>query len=162
MAEIFNIDETFEIAEQIERNGARFYRKAAEGFEASRAKSLLMDLASMEDRHERLFKEMRQELKKKSGTGEGAIDEEPARYLRAVAGGYVFPVSADPSEKLTGKESLAEIIDYAIGIEKDSIVFYLGIREAMPEELGKFEISQIIKEELRHITILTDLLHKAK
>jgi rubrerythrin len=25
----FNIDEVFEIAEQIERNGARFYRKAA-------------------------------------------------------------------------------------------------------------------------------------
>ena len=32
----------------------------------------------------------------------------------------------------------------------------------MPEELGKFDISQIIKEELRHITILTDLLHKTK
>ena len=70
MADVFNIDETFEIAEQIERNGARFYRKAAGIFEASRAKSLLMDLAAMEDRHEKLFKEMRQELKKKSGTQE--------------------------------------------------------------------------------------------
>lgn len=162
MAEIFNIDETFEIAEQIERNGARFYRKAADIFEASRAKSLLMDLASMEDRHEKLFKEMRQELKKKSGLEDSAIDEEPARYLKAVAGGYVFPVNADPSEKLTGKEGLSEIIDYAIGIEKDSIVFYLGIREVMPEDLGKFDISQIIKEEMRHITILTDLSHKTK
>lgn len=162
MAEVFNIDETFEIAEQIERNGARFYRKAAEIFEASRAKSLLMDLASMEDRHEKLFKEMRQELKKKGTAQDGPIDEEPARYLRAIAGGYVFPINADPSDKLTGKEALSDIIDYAIEIEKDSIVFYLGIREAMPEELGKFDISKIIKEELRHITILTDLLHKTK
>jgi len=162
MAEIFNIDETFEIAEQIERNGAKFYRKAADIFEASRAKSLLMDLATMEDKHEKLFKEMRQELKKKSGMEESYIDEEPARYLKAVAGGYVFPISADPSAKLTGKEGLAEIIDFAIEIEKDSIVFYLGIREVMPEELGKFDISQIVKEEMRHITILTDLLHKTK
>ena len=162
MAEVFNIDETFEIAEQIERNGARFYRKAAGIFEASRAKSLLMDLAAMEDRHEKLFKEMRQELKKKSGTQESSIDEEPARYLQAVAGGYVFPINADPSDKLTGKESLSDVINFAIEIEKDSIVFYLGIREAMPEELGKFDISKIVKEELRHITILADLLHKTK
>jgi rubrerythrin len=162
MTEIFNIDETFEIAEQIERNGARFYRKAADSFEASRGKSLLMDLAAMEDRHEKLFMEMRQELKKKSGTEDSYIDEEPARYLKAVAGGYVFPIKADPSDKLTGKESLTDIINFAIEIEKDSIIFYLGIREAMPENLGKFDISQIVKEEMRHITILTDLLHKTK
>ena len=116
----------------------------------------------MEDRHEKLFKEMQQELKKKSGTQEIAIDEEPARYLQAVAGGYVFPISADPSDKLTGKETLSDVINFALEIEKDSIVFYLGIREAMPEQLGKLDIYQIIKEELRHITVLTDLLHKTK
>ncbi len=162
MTEIFNIDETFEIAEQIERNGAGFYRKAAGIFEASRAKSLLMDLAAMEDRHEKLFREMRQELKKKSGMEDSLIDEEPALYLKAVAGGYVFPINADPSAKLTGKETLSDVIHFALEIEKDSIVFYLGIREAMPEELGKLDISQIIKEEMRHITVLTDLLHKTK
>jgi rubrerythrin len=162
MADVFNIDETFEIAEQIERNGARFYRKAADLFEASRAKNLLMDLASMEDRHEKLFKEIRQELKKKGGTQDIIIDEEPAKYLKAVAGGYVFPISADPSDKLKGKEKLTDIIDFAIEIEKNSIVLYLGIREAMPEELGKLDIYKLIKEELRHITVLTDLLHKTK
>jgi len=162
MAEIFNIDEVFEIAEQIERNGARFYRKAATLFEASRAKNVLLDLAAMEDRHEKLFKEMRQELKKKAGKQDSYIDEEPARYLKAVAGGYVFPINVDPSERLKADESLKDILDFAIGIEKDSIVFYLGLREAMPEELGRFDISKIIKEELRHITVLTDLLHKTK
>lgn len=162
MAEIFNIDETFEIAEQIERNGARFYRKAAGIFDASRAKSLLMDLATMEDQHEKVFKDIRRKMKEKSGAEGGTIEEEPARYLKAVAGGYVFPVSTDPSDKLKGDEKLSDIIDFALEIEKDSIVFYLGIREAMPEDLGKLEIYRIIKEELRHITILTDLMHKTK
>jgi rubrerythrin len=162
MAEIFNIDEAFEIAEQIERNGARFYRKAAALFEATRAKSLLLDLASMEDRHEKIFTEMRQELKKKAGMEDTYIDEEPAQYLKAFAGGYVFPISKDPSEKLTGNEKLEDILHFAIEIEKDSIVFYLGIRDVMPEELGRFDISKIIKEEMRHITFLSDLLHKTK
>ncbi len=31
MPQRFNADEIFEIAEQIERNGAAFYRRAAEG-----------------------------------------------------------------------------------------------------------------------------------
>jgi rubrerythrin len=162
MAEIFNIDEVFEIAEQIERNGAQFYRKAAGLFEASRAKSLLMDLAAMEDRHEKIFKELRLELKKKAGMEDSYIDDEPAQYLKAVAGGYVFPIKTDPSERLNADESLQDVLHFAIEIEKDSIVFYLGVREAMPEELGRLDISQIIKEEMRHITFLSDLLHKIK
>jgi rubrerythrin len=160
MADIFNIDEVFEIAEQIERNGARFYRKAAELFEASRAKSLLMDLAVMEDRHEKIFKEIHQELVKKSGMEDISSDDQPGQYLRAVAGGYVFPINKDPSDRLTGNESLEEALKFAIQIEKDSIVFYLGIREIMPEELGKFDISKIIKEEMSHITFITNLLER--
>ncbi|MBN2223930.1 MAG: ferritin family protein [Deltaproteobacteria bacterium] len=160
MAEIFNIDEVFEIAEQIERNGAQFYRKAAALFETSRAKSLLMDLAAMEDRHEKIFKELRQELKKKAGKQDSYIDDEPAQYLKAVAGGCVFPINTDPSERLKADESLQDVLHFAIEIEKDSIVFYLGVREAMPEELGRLDISQIIKEEMRHITFLSDMLHK--
>ena len=41
-------DEIFEMAEQIERNGARFYRRAAQGFTDSRAGRRLLDLAAME------------------------------------------------------------------------------------------------------------------
>jgi rubrerythrin len=160
MADIFNIDEVFEIAEQIERNGARFYRKAAALFEASRAKSVLMDLAAMEDRHEKIFKEIRQGLAKKSGMEDISIDDQPGQYLKAIAGGYVFPINKDPSEKLTGKEALKDILNFAIQIEKDSIVFYLGIREVMPEEFGRTDISKIMKEEMSHITFITNLLHK--
>jgi rubrerythrin len=162
MAEIFNIDEVFEIAEQIERNGAQFYRKAAALFETSRAKNVLMDLAVMEDKHEKIFKELRQELKKKAGMEDSYIDEEPAQYLKAVAGGYVFPINVDPSERLKADESLMDVLNFAIEIEKDSIVFYLGLREAMPEDLGRFDVSQIIKEEMRHISYITDLMHKIK
>lgn len=45
----FNADEIFQIAEQIERNGARFYRSAALlGFDKG-TKQKLLELAKMED-----------------------------------------------------------------------------------------------------------------
>ncbi len=121
-----------------------------------------MDLAVMEDKHEKIFKELRLELKKKAGMEDSYIDEEPAQYLRAVAGGYVFPINVDPAERLKADESLMDILNFAIELEKDSIVFYLGLREAMPEDLGRFDISQIIKEEMKHISYITDLMHKTK
>ena len=39
--------------------------------------------------------------------------------------------------------------------EKDSIVFYLGMKEIVPENLGKTKIDQIIKEEMAHIKLLS-------
>ena len=43
MPMLFNADEVFEMAEQIEVNGARFYRAAAEKFPA--LSEMLLDLA---------------------------------------------------------------------------------------------------------------------
>ena len=57
----FNADEIFEMAEQIERNGAKFYRKAAEPT-AGENRDVLLRLAAMEDDHEKTFAAMRAEL----------------------------------------------------------------------------------------------------
>ena len=57
----FDADEIFEMAEQIEHNGAKFYRKAAEPI-AGGNRDLLLRLAVMEDEHERTFAGMRGEM----------------------------------------------------------------------------------------------------
>jgi rubrerythrin len=155
----FNADEIFGIAEQIERNGAAFYRKAAEGTEDAGARQLLLDLAAMEDEHEKTFASMRADLATEERTPTVFDPEgEAEMYLQAMAGGYVFDVRGDPSEKLTGQETLQEVLETAIGIEKDSIVFYTGIQEMIPERLGRGKISAIIKEEMGHITTLSKML----
>ena len=61
----FSADEIYEMAEQIERNGAAFYRKAAAGFDEPGLKETLLDLAAMEDEHEKTFRELRERLTKK-------------------------------------------------------------------------------------------------
>jgi len=55
----FNADEVFEIAEQIERNGAKFYRTVAENVTDADKRKILINLAEMEDEHEQTFKTMR-------------------------------------------------------------------------------------------------------
>lgn len=120
---------------------------------------MLTGLAAMEDRHERSFAEMRTSLADKHRQ-ETVFDPEgqSAAYLRALADGCVFDVDADPSERLTGRESTEEVLRKAIELEKDSIVFYLGIKDMVSESLGKGRIDDIVKEEMGHITLLGEQL----
>jgi len=159
----FNADEIFEIAEQIERNGARFYRRAAQGFTDSRARENLLDLAIMEDEHEKVFATMRAELSDEERQPP-APDPwgELAWYLQGIADGHIFDVKADPTKQLTGKETPEEILRMAIGLEKDSIVLYLGMRDMVPERLGKDRVDAIIKEEMGHIATLSNELASLK
>jgi len=153
----FNADEVFEMAEQIERNGARFYRAAAEKFPAVR--EALLDLAAIEDDHEKIFAAMRGQL----STSEQVPpvfdpDGEAQMYLRAMADGHVFNVKADPVEQLAGKDTAEEVLKMAIGLEKDSIAFYVGLKESVSHKAGKDKVEAIIKEEFGHIATLNEKL----
>ena len=81
-------------------------------------------------------------------------EAETVLYLRALAEGRVFDLQADPSALLSGSETLDSILKTAIGLEKDSIIFYIGIKDVVPADLGKNRIDAIIREEMTHITIL--------
>ena len=153
----FNADEIFEMAEQIERNGARFYRTVAGRTDDPGRRQMLLNLAAWEEEHRETFAAMRAELSQQERL-EAAYDPygEAALYLRAFADGRVFDVNADPSERLTGQESAQEILQTAIGLEKDSIVFYLGMKEMVPEGPGVERVREIIKEEMRHIRVLSE------
>ena len=87
----FNADDIFEMAEQMERNGGKFYRTAADSTQDSGNKEFLLELAAMEDAHEETFKAMRAEL---SGQEKASTVFDPAGeaalYLRALADTRVF------------------------------------------------------------------------
>ncbi len=149
----FNADEIFEMAEQIERNGALFYRKAAESVDDPAGKKLLLDFAAMEDVHEKTFAALRKDLSEKDKAATTFDPEgEAALYLRALADARVF------FEKKIDTSSMKEILMAAILAEKDSIVFYLGMKEMVPEKFGKTKIDAIIKEEMSHIKLLSNRL----
>jgi rubrerythrin len=61
---------------------------------------------------------------------------------------------------LTGKESLAEIIDIAVGLEKESILFYIGLKDMIPPKYGRDKLDKIIAEERKHVVELSALRKK--
>ena len=66
-------------------------------------------------------------------------------------GGEGSPAIAD---YVDGKESMVQIIDIAIGLEKESILFYLGLKDMVPPKYGQEKLDQIIREEQRHVVQL--------
>jgi len=159
MAITFSMDEIFAMAERIERNGVTFYRKAAEGVSDTEFKKIFEELIEMELDHVKTFAAMRAEF-----TGSERLpavfdpDDEVGMYLQAMADGRVFDIQADPSKKLTGSETPQDILNMAIELEKDSIIFYLGLEEYVPAESGKDKVRAIIKQEMGHIALLDDKL----
>ncbi len=153
----FNADDIFEMAEQLERNGASFYRTAANAVADERSKEILLELAEMEDDHEETFAQMRSELtpSEKAAT---VFDPEgdAVNYLRALADTRVF------FEKEINVSSMQTILKDAITAEKDSIVFYLGMRDAVPVGKGRNRLDAIIKEEMGHIRMLSGELAALK
>ena len=153
----FNADEILQMAEQIEKNGAAFYRECAENVKDPAAVELLQNLAAMEDEHEKTFAGIRSQLsaqEKESTTFDP--NGEAVLYLKALADTKVF------FEKSIDTSNMEDILKAAITAEKDSIVFYLGMKDLVPENFGILRIDTIIKEEMAHIKLLSNELVNLK
>ena len=157
MADFFNAFEVFEMAEQMERNGSRFYEKAAERAADSGMKGVLLALARMEQDHIRIFSEMKKELSGQPWADGFEQENEAVLFLRALTAGKIFDVKGEAAD-LVAKMTMPDILKKAIGLEKDSIAFYTGIKELVPAEFGKGRMDAIIREEMRHVKILSERL----
>lgn len=156
MTVALNAFEVFEIAEQIERNGAQFYRKAAELFNESDICTLFIELADWEIKHEQVFREMGKQLIKPNKQAKTIDPENFDPKLMACLG--VFGTVSDPPHKLKSIEKIADVLKIAITKEQDSITFYEGLKDFVPASDDKNKIDAIIKEERHHVKILNEAL----
>jgi rubrerythrin len=155
MSVTFNANEVFEMAEQIERNGAKFYREAAGKTGNQEMKALFLNMASMEDGHLQTFQEMRTELAAQE-KAETVFDpyNEATLYLQTMADGKGSEGMKSPTEKLTGNESPQELLEIAIAAEKNSVLFYVGLKDLVTAKAGRDRIESIIREEVKHVADL--------
>lgn len=152
----FSANEVFEIAKRIEKNGKRFYRHAAEKFNDKITFGLLMGLANMEDEHEKVFVAMQDIMTEEERDKQGyEVDPKALAYLHALADSYMFNSEQEAEDPIYGLETIEQILQKAIALEKDSIILYLGLKDVVPASLGKDRIEEIIREEMQHITTLT-------
>ena len=159
----FNASEVFEMAVEAERSGAKFYRKAANNVADDDIKQLLLRFASMEDQHELTFVEMKKDFEAQVET-KAVYDPDgiAAAYLQAIADAKSWEGKAGPDEELSGDESIEDIISIALVAEKEAVAFYAGIKEIVHTEDEQFKVDAIIREEMGHVTQLTNLLTDLK
>ncbi len=155
----FNAKEVFEIAENIEANGVVFYRTAAR-MHPNHA-DLLNRFADMEEEHKATFLNMKESI---VGMGDDDMLNDPngdaSLYLESIAETHGGEGSSGMSEQLTGNETVEQIMDLAVQAEKRSILFYVGLKDLVPESLGRKHVDRIISEEKQHV--ITLLAEKAK
>ncbi|NQU39138.1 MAG: ferritin family protein [Lentisphaerae bacterium] len=157
---VFNADEIFAMAVQIERNGQAFYQKAADIQSDETARAYFMNLVDMEHDHVATFQTMRETF---ADSGESMdLYDEGGQYLAAVADGHHVEGSPSVTATLTGNETLEEILRMAIGLEKDAVLFYIGLKDVVPEGLGREKVDFIIAEEKQHLVTLSEELRKLK
>ncbi len=150
----FNPEEILEIACNLERNGAEFYRRAAELVSSKEAEEMLNRLAAMEDEHEDFFESVRSDPSALIGLF-GEPERELSSFLQAITENKVFPKEVDPLGQLHEDVTVKEIIEMAIDAEKSAIQFYKSLKEVIPNQGNEGKLDRIIQEEFEHVRILT-------
>ena len=80
-------------------------------------------------------------------------------YLQALVDSAVFTDDTITSEIATRASGDIEAIELAIGVEKDSILFYYEMREILPQSVQP-AVTKIIAEEKSHLRELFELKKK--
>jgi rubrerythrin len=163
MSITFNVDEVFEMAEEIERNGAKFYHEAAAKAKDADSRKMFSELAAMEEGHVAIFAQMRKSLTsemKEPITYDP--DNQVMRYLQTMADFHGVEGKASPTQKFTGLESAEETLWAALQAEKNSIAFYVGLKDFVPSRQGKEKVHGIIIEEMMHVSTIGGKLQMLK
>ena len=150
---IFDVTEIYQFAVQIEENGEKFYRAMVEKFDNTKVKDLFGFLAEEEVRHEKVFKEMLAKIEDYSP--QESYPGEYFDYLHAYADNLVFTLDKI-DEDINGVNTVDEALQYAIGKELDTILYYHEMKNVVPEHQQKL-VNDIIDEERKHVVQLTEM-----
>lgn len=153
MGLLFNTGEVFRIAVRIEENGERFYREMSKRLADPQVKELFEDLADEEVKHREFYEAL---LAEAGGVeAEEGSPGEYFAYLLSYADGIIF--SQEVFEKrLKEITDEAGALEFAIGVEWDSINYYRELKGLVPESQRQ-RLNDLIAEERRHFVTLTRL-----
>ena len=146
--------EIIELGVQIEKNGKAFYSALAKLADNSSAAAIFEYLANAEEKHIRVFREIF--TSSCDYEPDGAFPDDYFAYMRSMASQYVFTQENKGEEIAKTAKSYDEGIDLGIQFEKESILFYEGMKKMLSEKDGKL-VDEVIIEEKKHMRQLCDL-----
>ncbi|MBM3249667.1 MAG: hypothetical protein FJZ09_02340 [Candidatus Omnitrophica bacterium] len=154
MGNIFAGSEVVEIGIQIEKNGRDFYNALVTQSKAPEAAELFKFLAKEEEKHIEMFRKILETATKYEP--QGLDSDEYYAYMQSLASDYVFTQKDKGAEIAKQIKSDHEAVEMGIGFEKDSIIFYEGIKKAVPDYDQKI-VDALIAQEQEHLRRLIDL-----
>jgi len=145
----YSIREAIEMAVQTEKMGNVFYSEMAEKFKDNEdIHELFSKLANRELAHEKTFSELKETL----GEGDPEGWEEASKYMRAIVESAFFLGKDKSTAHMQSIDDYRQAVGYALAFEKETLLYFYGIRGAVKE---KEIIDEIINEEQSHIQWLT-------
>ena len=148
MGALFDIHEIVNFAIQREQESFELYRTLAEQVQPQELKNVFLMLMKEEGRHREYYATLLEALAQQVDPSLQR-DEEYDAYMR------VLLDSGKTSKTLpVDMENLQATIDYAIGREKDAVLFYTGLEQCVPAK-DRETVRGIVREEARHIVKLT-------
>jgi rubrerythrin len=154
MGNIFAGSEIVEIGIQIEKNGRDFYNTLASQSRNQKAKDIFKYLAGEEAKHIVVFQKILGGVEKYEPPE--SYPGEYFAYMNALASEYIFTQKDKGKEIAQSIKTDKKAVDLGIGFEKDSIIFYEGMKKVVPEYSHKI-IGDLILQEQNHLRQLSDL-----
>ncbi len=150
---IFAPDEVLKLAIEIENNGKEFYEGMAIKVKEEDLKKLLDFLAQEEEKHRKIFEEILENL------GETGIVEtypgEYQAYMKALSDECVFTQKILKEKIERGFENTEQLLDFALRIEKDSIILYTEMKQHVLR--NQSPLDKVVEEERKHFIMLSEL-----
>jgi len=154
MVNIFAGNEIVELGIQIEKNGRDFYNTLVEGSKNQKAKEKFKYLAGEEEKHIAVFQKILDSVHKYEPPE--TYPGEYFAYMNALARDYVFTEKDKGREVAKNVKGDKQAIELGIRFEKDSIIFYTGMKRVVPEYDHKI-VDKLISQEQDHLRQLSEL-----
>lgn len=145
---MFRASEVFEFARAIEQNGRDFYQAMAAGASQPGIRELFARLAREEEQHVRDFSLLA--ARAASYDPPESYPGEYAAYMQALVDNNVFTRDLDPINLARQIDNVKDAIKFAIGFEKDSLLFFGGLKKLVPESESAL-VDELLRQERRHL-----------
>jgi len=142
---------------QIEERGFKFFQGMAASVADPDVKKVFEQLSDEEEKHYNLFEKMMIEVNTYDPP-EYYMDEYEA-YVWSLANNHVLTGKADPKQYLEKVKTPMDAVDMAIGIEKDTLLFFIALKKIVYKE-GQKVIEMLIDQENLHVKSLLELKRK--
>ncbi len=156
MADLFKANDVVLAAVEIEKRGEEFYLHLIDQAEDTKIRKVYEHLAREEVKHKAIFEGLYNRLSKVQLPA-WSNTKEYLTYLNALIDSHPLFRYSELEEMKTKVENRKDALHMAIQFEKESILFFMEMREFVPDSEKEF-ITQCIEEERDHLRQLNEML----